>query len=51
VVFLVTGADKAPAMKRAFGAEPDPSSPAAQVRPPAGELLVLCDEAAAKELV
>jgi 6-phosphogluconolactonase len=51
VVFLVTGADKAPAMKRAFGSEPDPSSPAAHVRPPAGELLVLCDAAAAKELM
>jgi 6-phosphogluconolactonase len=50
VVFLVTGADKAPAMKRAFGAEPDPGSPAAHVRPPAGELLVLCDAAAAEGL-
>jgi 6-phosphogluconolactonase len=50
VVFLVTGADKAPAMKRAFGDPPDPSSPAAHVRPGAGELLVLCDAAAAKEL-
>jgi 6-phosphogluconolactonase len=50
VVFLVTGADKAKAMKRAFGDSPDPGSPAAHVRPPAGELLVLCDPAAAKEL-
>jgi 6-phosphogluconolactonase len=50
VVFLVTGSDKAPAMKRAFGDPPDPSSPAAHVRPGAGELLVLCDAAAAKEL-
>jgi 6-phosphogluconolactonase len=50
VVFLVTGADKAPAMKRAFGDPPDPSSPAAHVRPRSGELLVLCDAAAAKEL-
>ena len=49
-VFLVTGADKAKAMKRAFGDDPDPGSPAAHVRPPAGELLVLCDPAAAKEL-
>jgi 6-phosphogluconolactonase len=49
-VFLVTGADKAAAMKRAFGDPPDPSSPAAHVRPRAGELLVLCDAAAAKEL-
>jgi|tagenome__1003787_1003787.scaffolds.fasta_scaffold20963005_3 6-phosphogluconolactonase len=50
VVFLVTGADKAPAVKRAFGDPPDPASPAAHVRPPAGELLVLCDAAAAEEL-
>jgi 6-phosphogluconolactonase len=50
VVFLVTGADKAPALKRAFGDPPDPRSPAAHVRPQAGELLVLCDAAAAKEL-
>jgi 6-phosphogluconolactonase len=51
VVFLVTGADKANAVKRAFGDPPDPMLPAAHVRPPAGELLVLCDPAAAKELV
>jgi 6-phosphogluconolactonase len=50
VVFLVTGADKAAAVKRAFGDPPDPASPAAHVRPPAGELLVLLDAAAAKEL-
>src|SRR3954469_9519983 len=50
VIFLVTGADKATAMKRAFGDPPDPESPAAHVRPPAGELLVLCDAAAAGEL-
>jgi 6-phosphogluconolactonase len=50
VVFLVTGADKAPAMRRAFGDPADTSSPAAHVRPRAGELLVYCDPAAAKEL-
>jgi 6-phosphogluconolactonase len=50
VVFLVTGPDKATAMKRAFGDPADPVSPAAHVRPPAGELLVLCDADAAKEL-
>ena len=50
VVFLVTGADKAQAVKRAFGDPPDLSSPAAHVRPRAGELLVLLDPAAAKEL-
>jgi 6-phosphogluconolactonase len=50
VIFLVTGKDKAAAMKRAFGDPPDPASPAAHVRPRAGELLVFCDEAAAAEL-
>jgi 6-phosphogluconolactonase len=49
VVFLVTGASKADAVRRAFGDEPDPASPAAHVRPPAGELTVLLDpEAAAR---
>jgi 6-phosphogluconolactonase len=50
VIFLVTGKEKAAAMKRAFGDPPDPSSPAAHVRPRAGELIVYCDEAAAAEL-
>ena len=50
IVFLVTGADKAKAVARAFGDAPDPTSPAAHVRPTAGELLVLLDPAAAKEL-
>jgi 6-phosphogluconolactonase len=49
-VFLVTGADKAGAVARAFGPDPDPSSPAAHVRPRFGELLVVLDPAAAKEL-
>lgn len=49
-VFLVTGADKAKAVVRAFGATPDRDSPAAFVRPDAGELLVVLDPAAAKEL-
>ena len=44
------GKDKAKAVKRAFGDAPDPTSPAAHVRPTAGELLVLCDPPAAKEL-
>src|SRR4051794_19473381 len=48
-VFLVTGADKAQAVKRAFD-ESDPESPASFVRPRAGELLVVLDQAAAKEL-
>ena len=50
-VFLVTGADKAKAVARAFGDTPDGDSPAAHVRPRAGQLLVFCDPAAAKELV
>ena len=47
VVFLVTGKDKAKAIERAFGDPPDPTSPGAHVRPPAGELTVILDEAAA----
>jgi 6-phosphogluconolactonase len=46
VVFLVTGESKQEAVRRAFVDE-DPTSPAAHVRPPAGELLVLLDPAAA----
>ena len=38
IVFLVTGKDKAKAVVRAFGDSPDPASPAAHVRPTAGEL-------------
>lgn len=50
VVFLVTGDDKATAVRRAFGEPPDAASPAAHVRPPDGAALVFCDEAAAVEL-
>jgi 6-phosphogluconolactonase len=50
VVFLVTGSGKAEAMRRAFGDPPDHALPAAHVRPPAGELVVVCDAAAAGEL-
>lgn len=50
LVFLVTGADKAKAVARAFGDPPDSSSPAAHVRPSAGELIVLLDPEAAKGL-
>jgi 6-phosphogluconolactonase len=46
VVFLVTGESKREAVRRAFVDE-DPCSPAARVRPPGGELLVLLDAAAA----
>jgi 6-phosphogluconolactonase len=50
VVFLVSGADKAEAVRRAFGDAPDPSAPAAHVRPGAGTLTVVLDPAAAQEL-
>jgi 6-phosphogluconolactonase len=50
VVFLVTGADKAEAVRRAFGDPPDPSAPAAHVRPGAGTLRLVLDTAAAAEL-
>ena len=50
IVFMITGKDKAKAVARAFGDSPDASSPAAHVRPTAGELLVLLDPAAAKGL-
>jgi 6-phosphogluconolactonase len=50
VVFLVSGEDKAGAVRRAFGEAPDASAPAAHVRPGAGTLTVILDPAAAKEL-
>jgi 6-phosphogluconolactonase len=51
VVFLVAGADKAEAVGRAFGTDtPDPQAPGTLVRPSAGELTLLLDDAAAAEL-
>jgi 6-phosphogluconolactonase len=50
VVFLVTGADKAEAVRRAFGDPPDPAAPAAHVRPGAGTLALVLDAPAAAEL-
>jgi 6-phosphogluconolactonase len=50
VVFLVTGAEKSTAMRRAFGDPVDEASPAAHVRPDDGELLVICDADAAGDL-
>jgi 6-phosphogluconolactonase len=47
IVFLVTGEDKAGAVARAFAAPPDPSAPASLVD---GEVTVLLDEAAARNL-
>jgi 6-phosphogluconolactonase len=46
IVFLVTGESKREAVRRAFGDEPDPTSPAAHVRPADGELTVYLDRAA-----
>jgi 6-phosphogluconolactonase len=50
VVFLISGADKAPAVKRAFGEPPDLSAPAALVRPGAGTLTIVLGPPAAAEL-
>jgi 6-phosphogluconolactonase len=50
VVFLIAGADKAEAVRRAFGDPPDPAAPAAHVRPGAGTLTLVLDGAAAGEL-
>ena len=47
IVFLVTGADKADAVARAFAGPPDPRAPASLVD---GEVTVLLDEAAAARL-
>jgi len=47
VVFLVTGESKREAVRRVFGDDPDPTSPAAHVRPADGELTVYLDPAAA----
>jgi 6-phosphogluconolactonase len=48
VLFMVTGESKAEAVKRAFGAEPGPDTPASYVRPP--KLTVLLDPPAASLL-
>jgi 6-phosphogluconolactonase len=50
VVFLVAGADKAEAVRRAFGDPPDDAAPAAHVRPGAGTLMLVMDHAAGKGL-
>jgi len=51
VVFLVTGADKAEAVRRAFGGDaPNPDAPGSLVRPSAGELTLVLDSAAAAEI-
>jgi 6-phosphogluconolactonase len=47
IVFLVTGESKREAVRRAFGDDPDPTSPAAHVRPHSGRMTVYLDPAAA----
>jgi 6-phosphogluconolactonase len=49
-VFLISGADKAEAVARAFGDAPDPDAPASLVRPEHGAQTVLLDEPAAARL-
>ena len=50
VLFLVAGADKAEAARRAFCGPEDPDAPASLVLPERGALTVLLDPAAASEL-
>lgn len=49
-LFLVTGADKAAAVARAFAGSPDRHTPASLVAPADGTLTVLTDRAAATQL-
>lgn len=49
VIFLVAGADKAAAVARAFGGEPDPAAPASLVAPADGTLTLLMDADAAAQ--
>ncbi len=50
VLLLISGADKADAVARAFGDAPGPDAPASLVRPERGALTVLLDESAAARL-
>jgi 6-phosphogluconolactonase len=50
VVFLVTGADKADAVARAFAGDPDPTTPASLVRSESGHTTAVLDRAAAAKL-
>jgi 6-phosphogluconolactonase len=47
VVFLVSGEDKADALRRAFSGAPDPSAPASLVDPESGSMTLIVDPAAA----
>jgi 6-phosphogluconolactonase len=50
VVFLVTGDEKAEAVRRAFAEPPSPSTPASLVRSTSGSTLAILDPAAARLL-
>ena len=50
IVVLVTGEDKADAVRRAFSGPPDPSAPGSLVQPESRSLEVLLDPAAASRL-
>ena len=50
IVVLVTGEDKADAVRRAFSGPPDPSAPGSLVQPESGSLEVLLDPPAASLL-
>ncbi len=50
VVFLISGEDKADAVRRAFGGAPSPDAPASLVRPDPGALTLILDGAAAEQL-
>jgi 6-phosphogluconolactonase len=50
IVVLVTGEDKAEAVRRAFSGPPDPSAPGSLVQPESDSLEVLLDPAAASRL-
>jgi 6-phosphogluconolactonase len=50
VVFLVSGEDKADALRRAFSGAPDPSAPASLVEPESGSMTLIVDPAAAAGL-
>jgi 6-phosphogluconolactonase len=50
VAFLVSGAEKADAARRAFGEAPSPATPASLVRAAEGRTVAILDRAAAAEL-
>jgi 6-phosphogluconolactonase len=50
LLFLANGPDKADAAARAFGAEPNPATPASLVRSTSGETIAILDREAASKL-